>query len=265
MSLTQPELSKLQINILQVFKKLDSQETVSSVARHLKLEAALARSMLDKLAELNYLRLKHVGTSQFYVMLPAGVNYLRQMVNAPAVQSSMDVLRQQQDQALDLLKASGSDGLSAKATAEKMQVDRVVASVILESLVKAGSVKRWANGVYHIPATAKPAAVTKDDKAEPANIHPREKGALEKAYIAATSAPAVGQLQDERLKELRKSLAELKQKIQFPPQILIPDYELKQEVLLNLAPLFDDSISNVLTDIRTDLQNIHTLNSGVQQ
>lgn len=263
MSITQPELNKLQVNILQVFKKIDSQETVTSVARHLKLEAALAKSMLDKLAELSYLRLKHVGTSQLYVMLPAGVNYLRQMVNAPAVQSSTDVLRQQQDEALNLLKAAGSFGLSAKAAAEKMQIDRVVASSILQSLVKAGSVKRWANGVYHIPATAKPAA-PEDDKAEPANIPPREKGTLEKAYTA-TSAPTVGQLQDERLKALRKSLAELGEKIKYPPQILIPDYELKQEVLQRLADFFEDSISNVLTDIRTDLQNIHTFNSGVQQ
>lgn len=262
MNMVQPELSKLQINILQVFKKVDSQETVTGVARSLKLETALSKSQLDRLAELNYLRIKHVGTSQVYVMQPAGVNYLRQMVNAPTIEPKLPVgeYTQQHNQVFTLVEEAGSFGISAKALSERLDISRLVANQLLEQLLNGGRIKKWSNGMYHIPAVDRASArVATQEKPV---ITPLQASESDTETATATAA---GQLQDERLEAVKKSLAELDKKIQFPPQILVTDYELKQEVLHRLAQFFDDSISAVLTDIRTDLHNIHTLNSGVQQ
>ncbi|WP_027670060.1 hypothetical protein [Rheinheimera baltica] len=222
--MNQPELTKLQRQVLQVFKKIDAQETVTSVARHLKLEIVLAKSMLDKLAELKYLRIKHIGTSHLYVMLPAGVNYLRQMVNAPVVQSPLSGsdYSQQHCYAFSLIEEAGSFGLSGKAVSDKMHIGRQEAVQLLEKLKSNGHIKKWANGIYHIPAAGSVLNKTEAQSEPTAEITP-------------------------------------------PTRIVLANYELKQQVLERLSPLFEDSISSVLTDIRTDLQHIHTLNSGVQQ
>ena len=250
--MSMPELTKLQRQVLQVFKNLDSKENVTAVARQLKIEPVLAKNLLTQLTDLHLLRLTFEGTAQYYVLQQAAVNYLFQLANGgPAIADKP--AGNLYGEARNLVIQAGSYGVSATTVAENLSLDHKDALQLLQNLKEQGFVNRWGQGRFFVPAAQRKTADSKPDQLSDTDEQP------------AKSLLSAGQLQDQRLKALRKSLAELGEKIKYPPQILIPDYELKQEVLQRLAEFFEDSISNVLTDIRTDLQNIHTFNSGVQQ
>ncbi|GAB2927651.1 hypothetical protein [Rheinheimera gaetbuli] len=253
--LAQPELTKLQRQVLQVFKNLESKENVTAVARQLKIEPALAKNLLTQLTDLHLLRLTFEGAAQYYVMQQAAVDYLCQLANGDiAVPGEPAGILY--SEARNLVSQAGSYGVSASTIAENLSLDHKEALQLLLHLKEQGFVNRWGQGRFFVPAAQRKAAKAVDVIPEQASDTTEQQ--------AKSTLPA-GQLQDERLKALKKALGELEEKIQFPPKILIPDYELKQEVLQRLAQFFDDSISSVLTDIRTDLQHIHTFNSGVQQ
>lgn len=245
-------LTKVQLLVLSQVSEGDAAH-LGTVCRQLHVERALAANVMQQLTSMELLNQEN---SELFSITEKGIEALKEFgCKALIVEDELSrtVLEHLVIKTIARKKAPKQTPCLYVARELGIVPQKTELMTFMRKMAARGVIRhREDNGCFtlntNVPATVKEDLVpaNETDSASAITQFP----VTPAAEISPATLPAA----------IESALTTLGQQIQFPPQIVIADLPVKQQVLARLGALMEDSIAAVLEQISADLTNVAQLN-----